>query len=74
MSGIRAVPARTIDRPQVDERTILANARRICAQRFKRQPNWVLAMEAFGLGSTWSRALCVRIGVDPDGTTMERVP
>lgn len=69
--GIREEPARTIDAPGVSERTVLANARRICAQRYKRQPNWVLAMEAFGLGSTWARALCQRIGIDPDARTME---
>lgn len=65
--------SKTIDDPQVSERTILANARRICAQRYKKQPNWVLAMEAFALGSTWAWALCERIGVDPDGCTMEPV-
>lgn len=71
VAGIREAPARTIDAPGVSERQVLANARRICAQKYKRQPNWVLAMEAFGLGSTWARALCLRVGVHPDGNTME---
>ncbi len=68
--GIREVPARTIDDPQVEEWTVMANARRICKRRYQRSPNWVLAMEAFGLGSTWAWALCERIGIDPDGRTM----
>lgn len=64
----------TIDNPMVDERTIFANARRVCAQRYRRLPNWSLAMEVFGLGSTWAWALCERIGVDPDGRTMTAHP
>lgn len=69
--GIREQPTpQTIHAPQVSEWTILANARRICKRSFQRSPNWVLAMEAFGLGSTWAWALCERIGVDPDGLTM----
>lgn len=66
----RVASPKTIDCPQVSEWTVLANARRICAQKHKRQPNWVLAMDAFGLGSTWAWALCKRVGVDPDGLTM----
>jgi hypothetical protein len=65
--------APTIDSPWVPERIILSNARRICGERFKRLPNWSLAMEIFGLGSTWAWALCERIGVDPDGRTMDSV-
>ena len=63
---------KTIDDPQVQERTILVNARRIANTSKKRLPNWALAMEIFGLGSTWARALCRRCDVDPDGKTMDR--
>lgn len=62
---------KTIDDPQVSEWIVMANARRICSRRFQRLPNWALAMEAFGLGSTWAWALCERIGVDPDSCTMK---
>lgn len=65
---------RTIDNPMVSERTVLANARRLMAQRYRQLPNWALAMEVFGLGSTWAWALCERIGVDPDGRTMNPHP
>ena len=65
---------RTIDDPQVSEWIVMANARRICKRRYQRVPNWSLAMEAFGLGSTWARALCERIGIDPDGRTMATHP
>lgn len=58
---------RTIDNPQVPEWVIFANARRICKRQYQRTPNWSLAMEIFGLGSTWAYALCRRIGADPDG-------
>lgn len=61
----------TIDDPQVLERTVLANARRICKREYQRSSNWVLAMNVFGLGSTWAYELCRRIGVNPDGRTME---
>lgn len=68
--GIREDRAPTIDNPQVLEWVVLANARRICKRDYQRLPNWALAMDIFGLGSTWARALCQRVGVDPDGRTM----
>ncbi|RUU79993.1 hypothetical protein [Mesorhizobium sp. M7A.F.Ca.MR.362.00.0.0] len=50
----------------IDPRRAFVNARRICARRYQRSPNWVLAMELFGLGSTYSFALCRRFGIDPE--------
>lgn len=47
---------------------IFANARRICKREYQNSPNWVLAMEVFGLGSTYAYAMCRKIGVDPEGT------
>lgn len=46
--------------------TAFRNARRICARKYQRSQNWVLAMELFGLGSTYAYAMCRRIGVDPE--------
>lgn len=34
--------------------------------RRKGMPRWAIAMETFGLGSTYAWQLCVRVGVDPD--------
>lgn len=56
----------------LDPYIILSNARRICKRRYERIPNWSLAMEIFGLGSTYAWALCHRIGVDGDGLTAIR--
>jgi hypothetical protein len=54
----------------ISKRIIFANARRICKRQYQRKPNWSLAMEIFGLGSTYACALCAQIGVDPDGRDM----
>lgn len=45
--------------------TIL-NLRRIASRRWVKSPNWVLVHETFGLGSTYSRALCDLHGIDPE--------
>ena len=47
-------------------RVILQNARRMCAMRWRKSPNWVIASELFGLGSTYSYGLCRRLGIDPE--------
>lgn len=44
-------------------------ARRLAKR--KRDPNWVFAMEMFGLGSTYAWGMCERMGVDPDSTSAE---
>lgn len=56
-----------LDDPRV--RCAILNARRICARRWKKSPNWSLASEVFGLGSTYSWNLCKRHGIDPDATS-----
>lgn len=43
---------------------ILANVRRVVKKT--RMPNWVLAMETFGFGSTSAWEMCGRIGLDPE--------
>lgn len=53
-----------MDTPRM--RCAFRNARRICKRSLRRSPNWVLASELFGLGSTYSHALCRRFGVDPE--------
>lgn len=35
----------------------------------KRKPLWVCAMDRFGLGSTYSHALCLFHGYNPDATS-----
>jgi hypothetical protein len=47
-------------------------ARRLAKR--KRDPNWVFAMEMFGLGSTYAWAMCERMGVDPDSTSADQKP
>jgi NaMN:DMB phosphoribosyltransferase len=61
------------DTPVCDrERVIFMNARRVCKREYQRGPNWVLASEVFGLGSTYSFALCRRVGVDPEAKVSAR--
>ncbi|KQP52969.1 hypothetical protein ASF34_00940 [Methylobacterium sp. Leaf106] len=47
-------------------------ARRLAKR--KRDPNWVFAVEMFGLGSTYAWAMCKRMGVDPDSTSAAPLP
>jgi hypothetical protein len=37
-------------------------------RRGTEHPRWVAVMDAFGLGSTYARELCVLCDVDPDET------
>ena len=48
---------------------LLANCRRLCSAHFRRQPNWVISMELFAVGSTTAWRLCVDAGIDPEGLT-----
>lgn len=48
---------------------LLRNARRIAGRRHKRKPNWVLAMDIYGVGSTFAWMLCVQNGIDADATS-----
>jgi hypothetical protein len=58
----------------IPHRIIFANARRLQSRASKREPNWVFAKYLFGLGSTYATALCRRIGVNPDGYTVDPLP
>lgn len=55
----------------MDEKTprhILANVRRLLPR--SKQPNWALAMEVFGVGSTYGYWICKEAGIDPDAKTL----
>jgi hypothetical protein len=52
---------------------LLSNCRRLCSAHFNRQPNWVIAMELFAVGSTTARGLCVDGGIDPDALTVTKI-
>lgn len=53
---------------------LLANCRRLLTHpRWKRSPNWVIAMELFGCGSNSGRAICYEAGIDPDGLDVVKV-
>lgn len=53
-----------------EDAALLGRAVHSCRDRSKRKgqkhPRWVAVMDAFALGSTFSRALCLRFGLDPD--------
>ena len=51
---------------------ILANVRRIAKRT--RMPNWVLAMETFGFGSTSAHKMCARLGLDPESSSTHYTP
>jgi hypothetical protein len=55
-------------------RVTMKNARRMATREFKRKPNWALAMELFGLGSTSAREFCGLYGIAPDATDIEPLP
>jgi hypothetical protein len=46
---------------------LLSNARRIVKREYQRSPNWVVAMELFGTGSSSAHQICRDAGIDPDG-------
>lgn len=58
----------TIRLPSDEEllRRAVKNARSFHAKNGARHPRWVGVMAQFTLGSTSSRALCLRFGLDPD--------
>ena len=58
----------TIRLPSDEELLLRAvkNARSFHAKNGARHPQWVGVMSQFMLGSTYSRALCRRFGIDPD--------
>lgn len=50
-------------------RCIMSNARRMAGRRFKSVPNWSLAMELFGVGSTYGWKICRLARIDGDSTS-----
>lgn len=52
---------------------LLANARRICATKYQREPNWVIAKTLFAVGSTTAARLCREAGIDPDAFEVRKV-
>lgn len=52
---------------------LMANCRRLLTHpKWKSSPNWVIAKELFGCGSTSGWAICREAGIDGDSTTVER--
>jgi hypothetical protein len=68
----RDVAALTPD-PELAAR-IFRGVRHICARQWQRSPNWVVAMELYGTGSTYAHAICRRIGIDPDARSATPLP
>lgn len=69
-SKIEVPPAcrQTVD--SVADTSLLAravrNARARSARKGQKHPRWVAVADAFALGSTFSKQLCARFGMDPD--------
>jgi hypothetical protein len=63
--GIPSAEASVNDIP---DNELLGRAVRNCRDRLagKKSPRWVAVSDTFVLGSTYSRQLCRRFGVDPD--------
>jgi len=53
----------------ITRREAFARTRGLLARHHRRDPNWVLAMKIFGLGSTYAFAICREMGLDPEGCT-----
>jgi hypothetical protein len=51
-------------------RQILANVRRLYVKR-RRIPNWALAMEVYGVGSTYGFWICQEHGIDPEAYRLD---
>jgi hypothetical protein len=47
-------------------RRAVKNARSFHASSSSKHPRWIGVMSAFALGSTYSKMLCRRFGLDPD--------
>lgn len=52
---------------------LLANCRPMLSQHYKRQPNWVIAMSLFAVGSTTAWRLCNEAEIDPEGTSVIKI-
>lgn len=53
---------------------LLANCRRLCRVEQKETPNWVIASELFGVGSTSAKRVCRSAGIDPDAFEVRHAP
>lgn len=47
---------------------ILRSVRRLAGRRVKGRANWALAMDVWGIGSTFAHILCAEAGINPEAT------
>ncbi len=68
VSALRAsIPIAEASVNDIADVELLGRAVRGCRARLTgKSPRWVGVSDTFGLGSTYSRQLCRRFGVDPD--------
>jgi len=57
-----------------NNRTILLNSRRVAGRKYAKMPNWKVAADLFGLGSTYAMMLCREYGFDPGGRQFIHAP
>lgn len=55
----------------ITRRDVFVVARQMAATKHKQSPNWVFAMHLYRLGSTYARAICTEMGIDPDAKTAD---
>lgn len=55
---------------RITHRRMMHAARQMSARKHRQEPNCSFAMSLFGLGSTYAWHLCLRMGIDPDATTL----
>lgn len=53
---------------RVTHADILRSVRRLAGRRVKGRANWALAMDVWGVGSTFARILCHEAGIVPEAT------
>lgn len=53
---------------RVTHADILRSVRRLAGRRVKGRANWVLAMDVWGVGSTFAHILCHEAGINPEAT------
>ncbi len=74
MTPAQEIARRNATLDAITHRTAFANARRMANKNFRRQPNWVFAMDLYDLGSTYAWAMCERMGLDPEAKTATPYP
>lgn len=52
-----------------EKKRVFLQARKMLrpSRTYGKMPNWVFAMELYGMGRTYSYRLCSDMGLDPDG-------